>query len=136
VVPAKIPSKVKLENFRNSRMLELGEIMRTLFFEGLRFYSRVESTSVSWARRYFLMERIPINVCILWNSSHIGVAWPRSNVECKIFPFRIPWSSLKLCGCHMALTLVALVSLHQGFRLYRTTRHAFFPSRTSIHRLT
>ena len=37
VVQAKDPSKVKLENFHNSRVLEMGWIMRTLLFEGLRF---------------------------------------------------------------------------------------------------
>ena len=34
VVPAKYPLKVKLENFHNSRVLQLGEIMRTLVYEG------------------------------------------------------------------------------------------------------
>ena len=34
VVPAKYPSKVKLENFHNSKMSELGEIMRILVYEG------------------------------------------------------------------------------------------------------
>ena len=34
MVLAKYPSNVKLENFHNSRVLELGEIMRTLVCEG------------------------------------------------------------------------------------------------------
>ena len=34
VVPAKYTPKVKLENFHNSRVSELGKIMRTLVCEG------------------------------------------------------------------------------------------------------
>ena len=34
VVSAKYPPKVKLENFHNSRVPQLGEIMRTLVCEG------------------------------------------------------------------------------------------------------
>ena len=37
MVPAKDPFKIKLENFHNSRVPELGKIMHTLFFKGLRF---------------------------------------------------------------------------------------------------
>ena len=38
VVLAKDPSKVKLENFHNSRVLELGKIMRTIVCEGFRVF--------------------------------------------------------------------------------------------------
>ena len=34
MVLAKYPSNVKLENFHNYRVSELGEIMRTLVYEG------------------------------------------------------------------------------------------------------
>ena len=38
VVPIKYPPKVKLENFHNSRVPELGEIMRTLVCEGFEVF--------------------------------------------------------------------------------------------------
>ena len=38
VVPAKYPLNVKLENFHNSRMLELEEMMRTLICEGFGIF--------------------------------------------------------------------------------------------------
>ena len=38
VVPAKYPPKVKLENFHNSRVPKLGEIMRTLVCEGFEVF--------------------------------------------------------------------------------------------------
>ena len=38
MVQAKDPSKVKLENFHNSRVLELGKIMRTIVYEGFRVF--------------------------------------------------------------------------------------------------
>ena len=111
----------------------MGWIVRTFVWECFwGFYSSVESTHVPWAERPFLIMRILINVRISWDSSHTRVPWPRPNVERKIFPFKIPWSSLKPYGCHVALTLVALVSILQGFHPYRTTCHAFFPSRTLI----
>ena len=93
-------------------------------------YSSVELIPLPWAERSFLIEKILINVRISWDSSHIGVLWPKPNVGRKIFPFKIPWSSLKTCRFHMALTLVALMSIHQGFRPSRTTSHASFSSRT------
>ena len=37
VIPAKYPPKVKLENFHNSRVPELGKIMHTLISEGFGF---------------------------------------------------------------------------------------------------
>ena len=37
MVPAKDPPKVKLENFHNSRVQELREIMRTLFMRAWWF---------------------------------------------------------------------------------------------------
>ena len=38
MVLAKYPPNVKLENFHNSRVLELGEIMHTLVCEGFRVF--------------------------------------------------------------------------------------------------
>ena len=38
MVPAKDPSKVKLENFHNFRVPELGEIMRTLVCESFSVF--------------------------------------------------------------------------------------------------
>jgi len=43
VVPAKDPPKVKLENLHNSRVPELGEIMRTLVCEGFGAFIAVKS---------------------------------------------------------------------------------------------
>ena len=56
--------------------------MRTLFFEGLGFYSSIKLTPISWARRCFLMGKILINVSILRNSSHIGILLTK--VNCKV----------------------------------------------------
>ena len=38
MILAKDPPKVKLESFHKSRVLELGEIMRTLVCEGFRVF--------------------------------------------------------------------------------------------------
>jgi len=38
VVPTKYPLKVKLKNFHNFRVLELGEIMRTSVCEGFEVF--------------------------------------------------------------------------------------------------
>ena len=66
MVPTTNPPKVKLENFHNSRVLELGEIMHTLVCEGIRgFYSSVELTFVSWWRESFLIGKILVNARIL-----------------------------------------------------------------------
>ena len=50
VVPAKYSLKIKLENFHNSRVQELGYIMGTLIFEGFGFFI------VVWNRSLFLGE--------------------------------------------------------------------------------
>ena len=49
MVPAKYPLKVKLENIHNFRVLELGEIMRTLICEGFGVFivSRVDIRSLA-----------------------------------------------------------------------------------------
>ena len=49
VVPAKYPSKVKLENFHNSRVPELGEIMCTLVCKsfGVFIVGRVDICSLA-----------------------------------------------------------------------------------------
>ena len=49
MVPAKYPSKVKLENFHNSRVPELGEIMRILVCEGFGVFivGRVDIRSLA-----------------------------------------------------------------------------------------
>ena len=66
MIPTTNPPKVKLENFHNSRVLELGEIMHILVCEGIRgFYSSVELTFVSWWRESFLIGKILVNACIL-----------------------------------------------------------------------
>ena len=49
MVPAKDPLKVKLENFHNSRVAELGEIMCTLVCEGFGVFiiGRVDIRSLA-----------------------------------------------------------------------------------------
>ena len=49
MVPAKYPPNVKLENFRNFRVPELGEIMCTMVCEGFRVFivGRVDIRSLA-----------------------------------------------------------------------------------------
>ena len=49
VVPAKYPLKVKLENFHNSKVLKLREIMRILICEGFGVFivGRVDIRSLA-----------------------------------------------------------------------------------------
>ena len=73
MVPTKNPSKVKLENFHNSRVSEFGEIIRTLVCEGFGgFYSSVKLTFVFWWRWSFLVGNILVNAHILRDPFLIG----------------------------------------------------------------
>ena len=81
MIPAKYPSKVKLENFHNSRVSKLGEIMHTLVCEGFGvFYSSIGLTSVPWHRGHFLVGKIFINTCVLRDPFLVGI--PLIGVSC------------------------------------------------------
>ena len=80
VVPAKYPLKVKLENFFTTvECQSWGKLCVPCFLRGWVFYSNVESTPISWAKGFFLMGKILINVSILRNSSHIGILLTKVN---------------------------------------------------------
>ena len=53
MVPAKYPPKVKLENFHNSRVPDLGEIMHTLVCEGFGVFIVGRVDICSLAQRAF-----------------------------------------------------------------------------------
>ena len=60
--------------FLQLQSVELGQITHTLNCEGFGgFYSSIELTFISWRRRYFLVEKILINTCILRDSSLVGI---------------------------------------------------------------
>ena len=80
VVLAKYFPKVKLENFfHNSKVSELGWIIRTLSLRALGFYSSVELTFVSCLEKCFLMRKIFINACILQDCSHFRIPLTKVN---------------------------------------------------------
>ena len=56
-----------------------GKLCVPYFLRVLGFYSSVEPTFVSWLGRCFIVGKILINVCILWDSSHIGIPLTRVN---------------------------------------------------------
>ena len=123
-----IPSKCQVRTLHNSRVPELGWIMRTLFSEGfLGFYSSVEPTFVSCVGRRFLIGKIIINGRILRNPPHVRILFILGLYElglivrCKLFSFRIPWRPLKPSGCHVASRPVHLVSVHFGSIHYQPT---------------
>ena len=95
-----ILSEGKVRISHNSRVPELGWIMRTCFLRvfGL-FVSSVEPNSYACATSLFLIGKIFINVRILPNPPHIRILFILGFyglwlfVEHKSFPFRISWRS-------------------------------------------
>ena len=114
MVLAKNSLNVKLENFHNSKVLELGKLCVPCLWGLGGFYS-IESTPVSWIERSFLIERILINVRILQDSFHIGSPLTRATVGRKAFPFRISWNLLESCEHHVALVSVGLGAMYIEF---------------------
>ena len=55
-------------------MSELGNYAYFDLWELWSFYSSVELTSISSRRRYFLVEKILINIRILWNLFLVGIS--------------------------------------------------------------
>ena len=117
VVPAKDPRRlsqkrapIMLESmsFRNCAYL--------IFWGPLGFYSSVELTSVSCVAKCFLIEKIIINGWILRDPPYVRVLFVLGLyrigliVRRKLFPFRIPWRSLKPSGCHMSIICSPLSS--------------------------
>ena len=79
------PNTLRRSSQRMFSVLEcqsLGKLCVPYFLRVLGFYSDVESNSISWARRCFLMGKILINVRILWDSSHIRI--PLTKVNCRV----------------------------------------------------
>ena len=80
------------------------------------FYSSVELTSVSCVAKCFLIEKIIINGWILRDPPYVRVLFVLGLyrigliVRRKLFPFRIPWRSLKPGGCHMSIVCPSLSS--------------------------
>ena len=118
VVLAKDPPKVKLEESSNNIWeYELYRNCAYLIFWGsLGFYSSIELTSVSCVARCFLMEKIIINGRILGDPPYVRILFVLGLyrlgliVRRKLFPFRIPWRSLKPGGCHMSIMCPSLSS--------------------------
>ena len=80
MVPAKYPPKVKSENFFTTLECQSrGKLCIPYFFRVLGFYNNVEPTFVSYLGRYFLMRKILINACILWDSSYVGIPLTKVN---------------------------------------------------------
>ena len=52
------------------------------FLRVLGFYSSVEPAFVSWWKRCFLMGKILINMCMLWDLFHIETSLIR--VSCRV----------------------------------------------------
>ena len=108
VVQAKYPPKVKLENFYYSRVLELGELCVPWFVRVLGFYSNIKLTLISWWRRYFLVENIPINTCNFRDSFLIGlpsIVVGRGVQNISILRFLETTHAIKVTrGCHEGYT--------------------------------
>ena len=74
MVPAEDPPKVKLENFlHNFRVPELGELSIPWFMRVLGFLLLVGLIFIPWHRGLFLVGKIFINVCILWDPFLVGI---------------------------------------------------------------
>ena len=74
VILAKDLLKVKLENFYNSRVSELGELCVPWFVRVLGFYSSMGLIFVPWLRGFFLVGEILFNSHILWDPFLIGLS--------------------------------------------------------------
>ena len=122
-----IPSEGQVRTFHNSRVPELGWIMRTCFLRVFGFYNSVEPTFISCIGRRFLIGKIIINGRILQNPPHVRILFIlrlyelRLTMRRKLFPFRIPWRLLKPGGCHVASRPIHLVSVYFGSIHYHQT---------------
>ena len=74
MILAKDLLKVKLENFYNSRVSELGELCVPWFVRVLGFYSSMGLIFVPWLRGFFLVGEILFNSHILWDPFLIGLS--------------------------------------------------------------
>ena len=89
MVSAKDPLKVKLENFHNSRVPEMGELCVPWFVRALGFYSSMGLAFVPWLRRSFLVGEIFFNSRILRDPFLIRLSWLELNMRHKIFPYML-----------------------------------------------
>ena len=99
MVPAKYPSKVKLELFTTLEWQSWSKLCLPILWGSLGFYSSVEPTSFACITSLFVIGKISINERIFQNPPRVRIPFISRLyglgliVKHKLFPFRVSWGS-------------------------------------------